>query len=207
MARRSTKKPEAFSATLQKWLKKRKGDKTLLGMNEAFGEKTFAIAFLIFMALPALPIPTAGVTHVTELATMILALQMIAGRSGIWLPNWISTRIHFGKLLGGKAGKRLISTVGWFERRSSRRGAVLLANPVTQSIIGLVVLLLTMAAFAAPPFSGLDTLPALGVVVISLALILEDFYMLAVGIIVGVAGVSLEVIAGAELYKGLTHFL
>jgi hypothetical protein len=202
MARSS--QTEAFSTTLQKWLGSKRG-KTLADLIDTFQEKSFAIIFLLMMALPALPLPTGGVTHVTELITMLGALQLVAGRTVIWLPQkWLKKDI--GKFMKGKAVSKLTSVIKWFEKWSRRRGATVMANKVSLAFIGLVVFIFTLAAFGAPPFSGLDTLPALGVVVISLSLILEDAAILFLGIIIGLAGIGLEVTAGAELYKGLTHF-
>ena len=54
-----------------------------------------------------------------------------------------------------------------------------------------------MAAFVAPPFSGLDTLPSLGVVILSLGVLLEDFLVAVVGLVAGAAGVALEVALGS----------
>jgi hypothetical protein len=204
MAKRSNNSPEAFSVTLQKWLKSDK-DKSLAGLIDVFQEKAFAIIFLLMLALPALPIPTGGVTHVTELIAMLISLQLIIGRKTIWLPHkWLNKDVS--KFLAGKAAQKLIGVIKWFERWSRRRWAGLLTNRLALSLIGLVVLIFTVAAFVAPPFSGLDTLPALGVVVISLALILEDSLLVLLGIIIGVVGIGVEIAAGAELYKGLTHF-
>lgn len=47
-----------------------------------------------------------------------------------------------------------------------------------------------MAAFLAPPFSGLDTLPALGVVIMSLGVLLADFVLVATGTVIGALGVA-----------------
>ncbi len=94
-----------FSDELHAWLKHGK-DKTLGGLNAVFAEKTFAIAFLLLMALPALPIPTGGITHLTELITMLLALELIAGRKSVWLPKrWL--KVDVGKALSGKAAGKL----------------------------------------------------------------------------------------------------
>ena len=46
-----------------------------------------------------------------------------------------------------------------------RRASRLFEHRVTSSMIGALVFGLTLSAFLAPPFSGLDTLPSLGVVV------------------------------------------
>ncbi len=195
--------PEPFSKVLQKWLKSG-DDKTLKGLTTVFAEKSFAILFLILLALPALPIPTGGLTHVFEIIAALVCLELIVGRKYIWLPKrWL--KIDVGKLMSSSAINKLIGVIKWFEKFSRRRfGSILTMRPVL-SLIGLVVLTFTVAAFVAPPFSGLDTLPALGVVVIALSLILEDIAFLIAGIIIGVAGIALEISAGAALYSGITH--
>lgn len=196
--------PQPFSEELHGWLKSDQR-KTLSNLNEVFGEKTFAIAFILLMALPALPIPTGGVTHVTELITMLLTLEMIAGRRSVWLPRrWLGTDV--GKVLKGRAVTKLIAFIAWFERFSRRRGAGLLTRRPVLMAVGLIILIFTLAAFVAPPFSGLDTLPALGVVIISLALVLEDALVLLAGMLIGALGIGLDLAAGSALYSGFRHF-
>ncbi len=202
---RRAETPEPFSRTLRQWLKT-PGHKTLLDLGKLSQEKSFAITFVILMALPALPLPTGGVTHVTELIAALICLQMIIGRTTIWLPGWALRRVNVGKLLSGKAGSKLISVIAWFEKFSRRRLGGLLAQRLVLSLLGLVILVLTVAAFVAPPFSGLDTLPALGVVVVSLGLILEDLLIVLGGIVIGALGIGLEIAAGTALYSGLHHF-
>ena len=197
------KQPPVFSQELHQWLKSG-SDKTLAGLSQLSGEKSFAIIFLLLMALPALPIPTAGITHVTEIITMLLCLELIIGRKTIWLPKrWLDRDVS--KILKGKAVGRLIAFIAWFERLSRRRWSGMLVRTPVLSAVGLIVLVFTVAAFVAPPFSGLDTLPALGVVVISLALILEDSLILFAGIVIGAAGIGLEIAAGTALYDGFKH--
>jgi hypothetical protein len=196
---------QMFSKQLHHWLRT-PGDKSLGGMNKLFGEKSFAIIFLLLMALPALPIPTGGVTHVTEVIVMLVCLQLIIGRKTVWLPErW--KKLNAKKFLAGKAAGKLIGFIEWFERHSDRRWSGLLNRQPVPSLLGLVILLLTIAAFVAPPFSGLDTLPSLGVVIIALALILEDSLLVLGGILVGIAGIVLEIAAGTAIYSGLTHWL
>src|SRR3954462_13029421 len=82
----STAEPEKVSEQLERWLAS-EGDKTLGGLIELFEEKAFAIVFVLLMGVPALPLPTGGATHVFEIITVLLALQLIAGREHIWLPD------------------------------------------------------------------------------------------------------------------------
>lgn len=194
---------EVFSKTLNHWLRT-SPDKTVKGLIEMSEEKSFAVLFLILMALPALPLPTGGVTHVTEILTVIGSLQLMFGRRTIWIPKrWL--KMDIGKFMTGKAVKKFIGVIEWFERWSRRRWSGLLTFRPVVSLVGLIITVFTVAAFVAPPFSGLDTLPALGVVIMSLGLILEDSLMVAFGVVVGVVGIGVEIAAGTALYSGLTH--
>lgn len=193
-------KPPQLSQRLKDWLKS-DNDKTLVGFNNVFGEKAFAISFVVLMALPALPLPTGGVTHVTELITALLALEMLIGRQTIWLPKrWL--KLNASKIVTDK----LVGVIAWFERLSRQRLAWLLVARPAVSLLALIILIFTVAAFVAPPFSGLDTLPALGVVIISLGIILEDILIVLFGVVAGIAGIGLEIAAGTALYAGLKHF-
>ena len=66
---------------------------------------------------------------------------------------------------------------------------------------------LSVAAFLAPPFTGLDTLPALGVVLLSLGVLLEDGAIVPVALLAGAAGVVLELILGTVAIHGLSSLL
>lgn len=196
--------PKPFSDTLESWLKSGK-DKSMAGLINVSAEKSFAIIFLLLMALPALPIPTGGITHVTEVIVMLVCLELIVGRQTIWLPaRWL--KINVGSHISKQAADKLLKIIRWFERFSRRRGGGSLTQRWMRSLIGFVILVFTIAAFVAPPFSGLDTLPALGVVIISLAVILEDLAIVLAGLAVGISGIALEVAAGTAVYRGLLHF-
>ena len=42
---------------------------------------------MILLGVPALPLPTGGVTHVFEVVSVLLAAQLVVGRDEIWLPQ------------------------------------------------------------------------------------------------------------------------
>ena len=77
---------DSVSAELERWLQS-DGEKTLGSLVELFEEKSFAILFVLLLGVPALPLPTGGATHVFEIIAILLALQLIAGREHIWLPE------------------------------------------------------------------------------------------------------------------------
>jgi hypothetical protein len=71
-------------------------------------------------------------------------------------------------------------------------------------VFGLLVIGGAAAAFVAPPFTGLDTLPALGVVLLSLGVLLEDMLIAAAALIVLATGVVLEIVLGTAAIHGLS---
>jgi len=196
---------EQFSDQLERWLLG-DGPKTIGALGEVFGGKGFAVAILLLMAVPALPLPTGGITHVFEAITVLLAAQMVLGRRTIWLPErW--KRRELGATTTGKAIPFLLRRVRWVERFSRPRGARLFGHGSVLRLLGLLLLGLAVAAAIAPPFSGLDTLPALGAVGVALAIILEDVVILAIGVVVGTGGVVLMVTVGAALVRLIRNLI
>jgi hypothetical protein len=187
----------AFSVELERWVRS-DGPKTFGEMNGVFGEKGFAVAVLLLMSIPAVPLPTGGVTHVFEAIVVLIGLQMVLGRRSMWLPRRMRER-GLGPVIAGRALPFIVKRVRWFEKRSRRRGASLFRYRWFGRVLGLVVVALAVAAGLAPPFSGLDTLPALGAVVVALAIILEDAIVLSAGLLIGTGGVVLIVFIGAAL--------
>jgi hypothetical protein len=170
--------------------------RSLGSLIDAFGEKSFAVVFIVLMAVPALPLPTGGVTHVLEVITMLLALELIVGRRTVWLPErW--KRQDLAGTSSTQFTSALLRRIRWLERFSHPRLRVMVVHRWSGVIFGIAVFALSLVAFVAPPFSGLDTLPALGVVVISLGVLLEDFLMTAVGLVIGAIGALLVFVLGS----------
>ena len=193
--------PPKLSDELEAWLSG-EGDKTLGGLVAAFGEKSFAILFVLLLGVPALPLPTGGATHVFEIIAALLALELIIGRRMVWLPQrW--QRLELAGARQQKFIASLTKLIRRLERLSRPRLAFLFHRRLSDAIFGLLVIAGTAGAFFAPPFTGLDTLPALGVVILSLGVLLDDFLVAAAGIAVGVAGVTLELVAGAAVFHGV----
>ena len=175
-------------------------------MNSAFAEKSFAVTILLLMAVPALPLPTGGVTHVFEAVTVILAVEMVLGRRAIWLPARLARR-DLGATMTDRAIPFIVRRIRQVERISRPRGTKLFEHRVSLRIFGLLFIALAIGAAVAPPFSGLDTLPALGAVAIALSIILEDVIVLVVGIAVGAGGIVLTITVGAALYRVVRSFI
>jgi hypothetical protein len=189
------------SERLERWLRS-DGDKTLGSLIELFEKKSFALLFILLLGVSALPLPTGGATHVFEVIAMLLAVQLIMGREEIWLPQrWRRLR-----LAGDRQQRfivRLMKMIRWLERLSRPRLTVLFNHRLTNVVFGVLVIAGSLGAFLAPPFSGLDTLPSLGVVLLSIGVLLEDFAIVAAAIAVGVAGVLLEIVLGRAAINGI----
>ncbi|HEX8805225.1 MAG TPA: exopolysaccharide biosynthesis protein [Acidimicrobiales bacterium] len=191
----------AFSDDLEAWLH-REGTRTFGELADVFGEKGFAVTIILLMSIPAIPLPTGGVTHVFEAVTVLIGAEMVVGRRTLWLPDRIRRR-ELGPVVGGKAVPFIIRRVRWFEKHSRRRLGPLFGQRWFRAVLGLIVIAFAVAAALAPPFSGLDTIPALGAVIVALAIILEDAVVLVAGVAIGLAGIALMVSIGAAL----AHFL
>lgn len=171
------------------------GEKTLGGLIDVFDEKAFALLFVLLLGVSALPIPTGGATHVFDVIAVLVAGQLVLGRERIWVPKrWLGLQ-----LAGSKQQKflnGLMKAIRWLERFSKPRFRFLFNHRLSNIVFGVTVIAFTAGAFFAPPFSGLDTLPALAVVLISLGVLLEDIVIVVVGLVIGVGGVILEITLG-----------
>jgi hypothetical protein len=194
---------EAFSDQLEEWLGGEE-PKTLGALSDAFEEKTFAVTIMLLMFVPALPLPTGGITHVFEAVVVLLGAEMVIGLRTIWLPERVKRR-ELGSLSTGKALPFVLKRVRWFERFSRPRWARLLDQGWARRLLGLVFIALAISAAFAPPFSALDTLPALGAVLVALGIILEDVVVVGAGIALGSGGVVLMITIGAALARVLRN--
>jgi hypothetical protein len=190
---------QKVSDQLERWLAG-EGPKTLGSLIELFGERSFAIVFVLLMAIPALPLPTGGASHVLEVITMLLALELIVGRRTIWLPER-GRRMELAGASRQRFATALLRRIRWFERFSRPRLGPLLHHRVSGVVFGVLVGALTATAFVAPPFSGLDTLPSLGVVVLSLGFLLEDALLAGVGVLIGALGAVVVIGLGSLVVK------
>ena len=175
---------------------------TIGSLTDVLDERSFAVVLMVLMLPSALPIPTGGVTHVLEVFAGLIALQMIVGRHELWIPRRLA-RKELGATFTGKAAPKLLRFIRWFERHARPRLARLLDRRPVVSVLGVALLVFVIGAFVAPPFSGLDTLPSLGVVVVCLGVVFADGLIVAAGLVIGVVGLVLDVLLAATLWSFL----
>jgi hypothetical protein len=187
------------SAELEDWFEADR-KKTIADLLDTFGPRSFAILFIVLMALPALPLPTGAVSHVLEILTMLLALELVIGRTEVWIPKRFHDR-ELKSLSNDKFRNTLLKRIRWFEKFSRPRMPELLEKRLTGVVFGVAIFAFALTAFLAPPFSGLDTLPALGAVVLSLGVLLGDIVIAGIGLGIGVGGIAVVIGLGKAITK------
>ncbi len=164
--------PPPLSIALASW-KASDSPKDLEHLVAIFGDRGLLILILILLFPAALPLPTGGFTHFFEIVALVPILQLVSGKPRTLHPRRIRG-ITLSHQFLDRFLPRIISVIKWFEGHSRPRLYRLLATQAAQSIIGIILLLFLAGAFLAPPFSGLDTLPAMGATVMILGLLLRD---------------------------------
>ena len=144
--------PLKLSDELERWLTSN-GDKTLGSLVDAFGDKSFAILFVLLLGVPALPLPTGGATHVFEIIAALIALELIAGRHEVWLPQRWRARE-----LAGERQQRFIASlmklIRRLERFSRPRLSFVYRRRFSDIVFGFLVIGGSAGAFFAPPLPG-----------------------------------------------------
>ena len=192
---------DRFSHELETWLEQDE-PKTIGSLTDVIDEKSFAVVLLLLLIPSALPIPTGGVTHLLELVAVVVVAQMVLGREELWLPRRF--RDHaLGETMTGKAIPRILRVVRWFERWARPRLARVLDLRLVKSLLAVFLLVFVAGALFAPPFSGLDTLPSLGVVIVCLGVIFGDAIIVTLGLLVGAAGIALVILLGSVAWSML----
>src|ERR1051325_2580212 len=88
---------EKVSGQVERWLGDG-DDQTVGGLLDLFGQKRFALLFIILLGVSAVPLPTGGPTHVFDVIAVLVAAQLVIGRDRIWLPaRWCRTRLAGSK--------------------------------------------------------------------------------------------------------------
>lgn len=185
---------------LQGWLDTEE-PKTIRGLLDHFGPQAFAMSFVLLAAPSALPIPTGGLTDVLNVVALLIAGQLVIGRAEPWLPQRFADR-ELKSLRSEKTRGRLLGMINRVQKVARPRFARTLLSPPGRVVFGLLVIVFALAAIVAPPFSGLDTLPALGIVVMSLGMLFGDALIVGVGAVIGAGGVGLMIALAGAITSG-----
>lgn len=147
-------------------------------------DRSFAPLMVLF-AVPNVFLYLPGSSVITGFPLMILALQLIAGRSSVWLPRALSNRsvdrasfepiVHY--------------SLPWVERieRLARPRFWPGATASADRLIGVACLLMALLLFLPIPFA--NGVPALAIIALGLALSEQDGVWLVIGLLASVFAV------------------
>lgn len=135
------------------------------------GDRAFALAILIFALPNSIPLPgIPGFSTVTGLPILFIALQMIAGRDTIWLPDKVADK-RFSRQSLTRILQKCLPAVVWVEKFLSPRLSWV-CSPLGERITGLAFLV--MALILSLPMPGGNFLPGLSMALLALGLLERD---------------------------------
>ncbi|BAW96980.1 exopolysaccharide synthesis protein [[Synechococcus] sp. NIES-970] len=167
-------------------------------------EKVFGIVLAILSFPSALPIPAPGYSTPFGILIFLIAIQLIIGRTQLWLPlSWqkktVKTTMAQGVLEKG---------LPWLKKMEA------IAHPrlpfVCQSRTGRMIMGITMALMATSmmiPIPGTNTLPAMGIFITAFGLQEDDGLISAAGVIFSWAIAILMVSVIYVFFNGGLSFL
>jgi len=153
-------------------------------ITESLGQRSFGFILLIFAlpnSLPMIGIP--GVSAITGLPLLFVAVQMALGHKRVYLPRWISD-----SSLATTDFQKLVNKVApWLRRleKLMKPRIAALTNGNAERWLGAFCVLLAFLLVLPIPFGNL--LPALGILFIALGLIEHDGVCVLAGIALGIA--------------------
>lgn len=153
-------------------------------ITESLGQRSFGFILLIFAlpnSLPMLGIP--GVSTITGLPLLLVAVQMALGHNRVYLPRWIAD-----SSLATADFQNLVNKVApWLRRieKLMRPRIPFLTLGRAERWLGAFCVLLAFLLVLPIPLGNL--LPALGILFIALGLIESDGVCVLVGIAIGFA--------------------
>ena len=149
---------------------------------ELVSHRGFGMLLLLFSLPSALPVPAPGYSMPFGIIIILLALQMILGRSAIWLPDKICQKQvppRFITILRQKGVPFLARVEKWLSHRMEFVTQRTFLRPV-----GIIILL--MGALMMIPIPLTNTLPAMVVFIVGLGLSTDDGLFILGGLVVGV---------------------
>jgi hypothetical protein len=172
--------------------------KEILGLA---GERTFGFLFVLLALPSALPVPAPGYSIPFGIVMLLLALQLVAGRTRLWLPDsWKNKAFPTQQVQGMvKAG------IPWLRRLeaiSRPRVTYVCTSLPGRTVIGVAIALMSISMMI--PIPGTNTVPAMGIFVTGFGLLDDDGLISMGGLILCVLGGTISVLIlvfGTEAVK------
>ncbi len=154
---------------------------------EALHERGFGFLLFLFALPAALPLPGLGVNTIIALPLLFLTVQQTMGRRRLWVPEIIKyksiSRAGFDKIL--ETALPYITKIEIFIK--PRLGFITQGG--FGNLIGLAGLIMTLSICVPLPLT--NTVPAMGVALMALGVIMRDGLAVLAGMVVGLVWVAM----------------
>lgn len=156
-------------------------------------DRGFGLVQLV-MALPVCIPFLYGIPQVASIPMLFIALQIVAGRHSLWMPEKAREKRISKDALVTLAG-RAKRYVGWFEAISRPR-LTFLTRGVPERIFGLFMSVFCLSILV--PLPATNSVPGLGVAIQSIGFLERDGLLVILGTIIGSIWVALLLFVGVE---------
>ena len=162
------------------------------GILDIFHENGFALAMILFALPVAIPLPwPPGFTTIIGIPLFVLSIQMILGYSNVVLPKkFRDFQLKNSTLI--MLATKSIPTLQFIELRLKPRWGFA-KSVYCEQFIGIISLICSIAIAIPLPFT--NSIPAWGIVIMTLGLLKRDGLVIIVGVLVAVIGVSIASLA------------
>jgi hypothetical protein len=182
------------SVVLQRLQEQAPGDHFTLGwLVASLRKRSYGMLMLVLALFAIVP----GVSFVAGLLLMMLAFQMIAGRSAPVFPRRIAVRRLSTRHLAAVV-HRCVPALRYLEKMVHPRWHTPLE--ATKRLVGAVVVMLSVVLVAAPPLG--NVVPAVTIALISLAYLEEDGLLLSLSLLTAVIVLTAMLMAVWEAVFG-----
>jgi hypothetical protein len=203
--RRRSRRQRRFSSVLRDLVRQPGDSISVAQLAEIFKDRAFGALMLVFAVPNLIPTPV-NASAILGVPLIVITVQMVMGRSVLWLPRFIAVRAVPRSLL-----KTMVEKALPFIRRAERLlqpRQEWLFGPLGGRLIGATCLLLSIILFLPIPFG--NWVPALALSIFALALLQRDGIAAIVGYAAALASlILLAMVAGAIWLaaKAVLHFI
>ena len=170
---------------------------TLASVFSQFGQSGFGLVFLVLALPSALPVPAPGFAAPFGVAILILVRQLLTGKTEPHLPEQMMNR-SFPKP-GTRLQKWMLHFVKFFDQIVRTRLQFVFNNSLFKKLLYLTIMLCALMMCIPVPLT--NTLPAIGVFIISIAMLKKDGLVAMLGVACSLLGIIVSItITGTFIY-------
>jgi hypothetical protein len=164
--------------------------------------RAFGFTLLIFALPCCLPMPP-GIPTVCGFALVIIALNLIAARQRLWLPNVLANK----SVARADLQRTVVRVVPYLERleKICKPRFPIVTEPVGKVLIGIVILMLGIIMILPIPFLG-NMPPGFAASVIAIGMTERDGLVVLIGTLVSAIAIAIASVATGSLVLYIYHY-